>query len=121
MVDDSITINSSLSKYKPVDFKGLPWEEQAEIMWGWFWRVFIISVLTIWLSSFFGGLIGNYIKLAVGDLDPLVLTSIGFMIGASIGYLGINPTIKWLTSDKMGNYRVVILKKQPTQLQVGAG
>jgi len=101
--------------YKPIKYSDLPWEEKATLMWSWYWRAFIIGVLTIWLSNFFGGLFFMYIKKLVGDMDPLVFQAIAFIVAAMIGYLGTHALIQLITGSKVGNYQIIILRKTLSQ------
>ena len=107
--------------YKPIKFNDLPWEEQATFMWSWYWRALIIGILTIWLATFFGTFVGMYIKILVGELHSTVVTTLGYAIGMLIGFLGVHPTVKLLTMGKMGDYQVVILKRQSPSASEGAG
>lgn len=108
----SVDVHDPLQVHdRPIKYSELPWEEKATLMWSWYWRAFIIGVLTIWSSNFFGSLFFIYVEKVAGGLDPLVLQALSFIVAAIVGYLGTHPLIQLVTRSNIGSYRIVIVRK----------
>jgi len=114
MDDVSISPESFPGYFKPIKYGSLPWEEKATLMWSWFWRTMLIAIVVIQVAFKIASLVYDAVTLTRGELGDTVVSAFALIVGSVIGYMGTHPLIKYLTKDKMGEYKIVILKKQPS-------
>ena len=95
-----------------IDFK-----DRLSIMWGWFWRSLILTIIVMLIGAAAGGILGFIIGIIMvfngADVQEhqLFIQLIGGLIGFCIGFLSIAYYINWITKTNIGKYRFLMVKK----------
>jgi hypothetical protein len=93
-----------------MNYQRLPWEEKLTIMWSWFWRSLIVTLGTSMIAGF---VLGFFIVLATflqKNLNPSAIMFVGFVLGGGVSMATIHPLIGWITSSRIGQYRIIICR-----------
>jgi Sec-independent protein secretion pathway component TatC len=95
-----------------VNYSKLPWEEKMTIIWGWFWRMFMVTLGTGAVAGFVLTIFIAILVTATNGLDPSVYSLILFILGAVLGIFTTHPLISWILSSRIGGYRIVLCRKR---------
>jgi len=100
-----------------LDVLQLSFTEQLSIIWGWFWRSFVLMLAIGAISSGAGFAIGflGALFIDVMNLDivkhQIYISIFGGIIGFCIGLYSYVYLIKWVTQRNIGKFRFVLIRK----------
>jgi hypothetical protein len=87
-------------------------------MWGFFWRGLIYSIACILGGAVVGGIVGAIIggvMGATGASGPAitrVTQVIGFLLGMTVGLVGLRFYIAWLLRSRYGKLRLAVVRDE---------
>ena len=100
-----------------LDILKLSFTEQMSIIWGWFWRSFVLMLAIGSVSSGAGlaiGFLGSlFIDVMNMDIvqNQIYLAIAGGIIGFCISLYSYVYLIKWVTQRNIGKFRFILIRK----------
>ncbi|HTK82714.1 MAG TPA: hypothetical protein VL633_10515 [Bacteroidota bacterium] len=123
---ENATLHSTTNSgtIRRIAFANLPRMAKLEIMWEWFWRSMIVTVVALIVAMivgfFFGVGIGLFLVALKIPTEPfkLLFQVLGFALGLATGFLSLNFLIAWLTRSQLGAYELWLV--QPAGFEIPA-
>lgn len=93
-----------------ISYSSLPWEEKFTVMWGWFWKTYVVYV-GVWAmagTALSAGIAA--ITEMTGPINTVASAVINLILAAIIGFFATQPLIMLIVNSKIGNYRIILCK-----------
>ena len=90
--------------------------EWVSLIWGFFWRGVIYTVLCAIAGAIIGGIIGAVIGIGMGAVGAAaseirtVSGAVGFILGIGVSIVGLRLYIAWLLHARYGGLRLVLVR-----------
>lgn len=107
----------NLISVEEIKFFKMKFIDRISILWGWLWRSFIVTSITMIVIAIVGFTTGAIfgIILNIMGIDTqkylLYFRLLGGLIGLMFGILGTAYFINWITQKSIRGYRFVLVKE----------
>jgi hypothetical protein len=90
--------------------------EWVSLMWGFFWRGLVYTILCAIGGALMGGLAGGVIGAIMGasgsSIEEIgrITGPVGFLLGLALGIGGLRLYLPWLLGARYGSLRLAVLR-----------